>query len=410
MSSDSGAEAPPPPPPVLLYKSYGVGLCSVTLIDLYAIIVPLFALSFGATPGEIGLLAGARAAGPAIFALHGGSLVDRMGSRRMLLICSTIVGVAALMIPALPWFWPLFILQFASGLFTTFNWIAAQTLVAQIGHGDAAILGRYNFIIRAGTVGGPVAAGALWDFGGAWPTFGAVAIASACLFLLATIVPEQHVDRAAAAPPPRLIEMLPRLSDFTKPLSLMLIPVICFTIVVSTLRNGTNGMQTSIFVVYLQSLDYPGTLIGVLFGAAEAAVACASLVVGTIKGIGRSEWVLLGTSVAAIVAICSTPFLGGWFPALFFMQVIFGGAQGFMQPIMFSIQSAVVGKDRQGSVVGLRLATNRVANMIIPPIAGAIADHAGLEASFIWVGAAFLTGCVIVGILILVLPSFRLKR
>jgi MFS family permease len=409
MSSDSGAETPPPPPPALLYKSYGVGLCSVTLIDLYAIIVPLFALSFGATPGEIGLLAGARSAGPAIFALHGGSLVDRMGSRRMLLICSTIVGAAALMIPSMPWFWPLFILQLVSGLFTTFNWIAAQTLVAQIGRGDAAILGRYNFIIRAGTVFGPVGAGALWDFGGAWPTFGAVAIASVCLFVLARTVPEQNPDRVTE-PPPRLIDMLPRFSDFTRPLSLMLMPVICFTIVVSTLRNGTNGMQTSIFVIYLQSLDYPGTLIGVLFGAAEAAVACASLVVGMVKNIGRSEWILLGTSVAAIVAICSTPFLGGWFPALFFMQIIFGGAQGFMQPIMFSIQSMEVGKDRQGSIVGLRLATNRVANMIIPPIAGAIADHAGLEASFTLVGAGFLVGCVVVGILILVLPNFRLRR
>jgi MFS family permease len=282
ISEAETAAAPAMPPAGKLVGSFVIGLFSVTLMDLYALIVPLFAISFGAGPAEIGLLAGARSAGPALFALHGGSLVDRLGTRRVLYGGSLAAAVAALLIPALPWFWPLFFLQFASGLTTTFNWIAAQALVAHLCHGDARIFGRYNFVIRSGTIAGPVDAGALWDYAGAWPTFSAIFILALALHVLARFAPEPDAALAASARPP-LLSALPRLADYTRSLKLMLIPVIAFTIVISTLRNGMNGIQTSVYISYLQEIGYPGTMIGILFGAAELTLALTSLGVGIVK-------------------------------------------------------------------------------------------------------------------------------
>ena len=399
--------APALPPARQLYGSFVIGLFSVTVLDLYALIVPLFAISFGAGPAEIGLLAGARSAGPALFSLHGGSLVDRLGTRRVLFGGSLATAVVALLIPALPWFWPLFFLQFASGLLTTFNWIASQALIGHLSQGDAKILGRYNFVVRAGTIAGPVAAGALWDFAGAWPTFGAIFIIAVSLHILARFAPEPDAALATSARPP-LLSALPRLADYTRSLKLMLIPVIAFTIIISTLRNGMNGVQTSVYISYLQQIGYAGTMIGVLFGTAELTLALTSLAVGTVKRFGPSEWVLWGTSVICIIAVSATPFLGGVFPLLLLMQIIIGAGQGFMQPIMFSIQSRMVGKDHQGAVVGLRMTANRFSNMVTPLIAGFFVVIASLEASFVMIGALFLAAAAVVAVIMARRKDFKL--
>lgn len=406
------ADAPTPAPLVtkrILYASYCMGLGSITLSNIFSLIVPLYALSIGAGPSEIGMLAGSWAAGPALFALHGGSLVDRIGARRVMLGGSAITLVLALMVPMVPWFWMLLPLQFFSGLITTFNWLASQAQVAQQCRGDAAILGQYNFTIRIGTIIGPPAAGALWDATGAWPTFVALAMTAAALHFLVRMVAEPNPERAGE-PRPTLTAVLPRISDYTRSLRLMLMPVIAFTIIVSTLRNGTSGLQTSIYLVYLQDIGFQGTVIGILFGAAEVAVAMASLFVGTAKRLGPVEWVLLGTAVVATVAISVTPFLGGNFTLLLLMMILIGACQGFMQPIIFSIHSTEAGKDLQGAVVGLRLTTNRVSNMIIPPIAGWVAEIASVEMSFVLIGVLFLIGCAVTGYVIATRPAFRLKR
>ena len=406
---NQSSEAAPIIPPRVLYTSFAVGLGSLTLYDIFGLLVPLFALSIDAGPAEIGLLVGARAAGPALFAMHGGGLVDRFGSRRVLLGASLITAVIAILIPALPWFWPLFFLQLGLGLITTFNWLAAQTLAVYQCRGDTAILGRYNFVVRWGTIAGPPAAGALWDYFGAWPTFGIAALTGVALHFLARTLAEPHAG-AIDGPKVSFLSVLPRVSDYTRSLSLILIPVIAFTIMVSTLRNGTNGLQTSIYVVYLEDLGYQGTLIGILFGASEAAVALASLFVGTAKRLGPSHWVLLATTAVAILAISATPFLGGQFPLLLLMMVLLGGAQGFMQPIVNSIQFHHAGSELQGAMTGLRMTANRISNMIVPPVAGYIAGAAGIAASFVLIGGVFLVGAVAVAILVALRPRFRLTQ
>jgi sugar phosphate permease len=72
------------------------------------------------------------------------------------------------------------------------------------------------------------------------------------------------------------------------------------------------------------------------------------------------------------------------------VQFLRGAVQGINQPVMFSMQSKAVGRDRQGATVALRVTANRVAAIIVPPAMGVIADAAGIEASFLILGAVFL--------------------
>jgi len=92
------------------------------------------------------------------------------------------------------------------------------------------------------------------------------------------------------------------------------------------------------------------------------------------------------------------------------MQALRGVAQGFMQPLMFSIQSEAAGKDFQGAVVGLRATANRLFSVTLPPIMGFIADAISLEASFVMTGLMLVAGCATLGWVVAVRPSFQVER
>lgn len=409
MKTEAAAPPATKPAPRTLYAAYGMGLLGISLLDLYALIVPLYAVSLGASSTEIGLLLGARSILPAFFSIHGGSLMDRLGTRRVLLGSTLLVGALALVFPATGWFPALMMAQLLSGLFIAFNWIGAQTLVAQIAYGDPVPLGRFNFICRFGTIGAPLIAGALWDFGGAWPTFGMIAVWALIMHVLVQFVPEPNAELAKRERPP-LNELLPRMSDYTRSFALMAIPVIAFTMVVSGLRNAATSIQNSIYIVHLEGIGLDGTAIGLLFAVLEVTIGLASLNVGIVRKAGRAEAVLLITTAASIALIAITPLLGGILALLLLMQALRGVAQGFMQPLMFSIQSDAVGKDFQGAVVGLRVTANRLFSVVLPPIMGLIADHVSLEASFYLTGAFLVLGCAGLGWLVAVRPSLRLER
>jgi MFS family permease len=405
----SDATANPKPASRTLYAAYGMGLLGIALLDLYAMIVPLYAVSLGASATEVGFLLGARSVLPAFFSIHGGSLMDRLGTRRVMLACTLFVGALALVFPAAPWFPALLLAQLFSGLFITFNWIGAQTLVAQVAYGDPVPLGRFNFICRFGTIGAPLIAGMLWDIGGAWPTFGMIAVWAGIMHILVILVPEPNPDLAKKPRQP-ISAVLPRVSDYTRSFALMLIPVIAFTMIVSGLRNAATSIQNSIYIVYLEGIGLEGTAIGILFAALEVTVGLASLNVGVVRKLGRAETVLLITTAASIILVSVTPFLGGVFALLLLMQALRGVAQGFMQPLMFSIQSDAAGKDFQGAVVGLRATANRLFSVTLPPIMGFIADAISLEASFVMTGLMLVAGCATLGWVVAVRPSFRVER
>jgi MFS family permease len=392
-----------------LRAAYGIGLLGISLLDLYALIVPLYAVLLGASATEIGILMGSRSVLPALFSIHGGSLMDRLGTRRVMLTCTSAVVILALMFPAIPWFPSLVVVQLLSGLFITFNWIGAQTLVAQIADGDAAPLGKFNFICRFGTIGAPLIAGFLWDIGGPWPTFGMIAAWAASMHVLIRIVPEPNPELVAASRL-SLASALPRMSDYTRSIGLMLVPVIAFTVIVSGFRNAATSIQNSIYIVYLQGIGLDGTMIGILFAALEVTTGLASLNVKSVQKFGHTEAVLLLTTAATIVLIAVTPYLGGIFAVLVIMQLLRGVAQGFMQPLMFSIQSAAAGKEFQGAVVGLRVTANRLFSVVLPPIMGFIADTVSLKASFVITGIALIAGCAALGWMVARRPEFGMRE
>jgi|SRR5579871_344212 MFS family permease len=176
--------------------------------------------------------------------------------------------------------------------------------------------------------------------------------------------------------------------------TLIALPAVATTMAIIFLRTATNGVQFSLYVVYLHGIGLSGTLIGGLFAAIETASGIGSLFAGRAMRLGDPMRTMLSGTVVSILLVCMTPFLGGVYALLAAAQIARGWLQGVVQPMMFSLQAKAVGRYRQGSVVGLRQTMNRLAAIVIPPIMGWIADGWGATESFVALGTFLLLLCL----------------
>ena len=403
-SESAHARAADDVPARALWGTYAAGMTANSVTMMLKVVVPLWALHLNMSPTMIGVAIGAAAVLPLILAIHGGVLMDRLGTRRVTLFFAFLTTMLIPLYPAMPLFGAVVILQMLTGLTTNLNWMGVQTLICQFTKGDTAAIGRFSFWSRLGLLGAPILIGVIWDLFGPW---GAFLVTSACggltlaaLFLMGDTRPVSKAPALGAG------ALTPRLSDYAKAFALISIPAVAFIVVATFLRISSSGIQTSFYVVYLDGIGFTGTLIGVLIAASELSGSFGALLAGPMVKIMRPHWVLLLFAGASIFFISITPLLGGILVLLFIASALRGGCQGLSQPVMFSILSRAVGANEQGMSIGLRTTANRLATMIVPVIMGAIADTIGLEESFIIVGGFLVLSCALLGLVIRRTPGF----
>jgi MFS family permease len=374
---------------------YATGLLGMGYTDLYIFLIPLYGLSLGMSAGEVGVLVGGRHFLALFLSIHVGVLMDRFGTRRVTLFFVWTAIALAPVFPLLTRFWPLLLLQIVNGGALSFAWSGSQTLIAQLAEGEAEYIGRFSFFSRIGTTIAPIILGVVWDLGGAWPSYLIGVVWGALLTLALLRAPEAEIAPADGhgARGFRLRDTVPRLSDYISCFALIAIPAVATTMAIIFLRTATNGVQFSLYIVYLNGIGLTGTTIGILFAAIEIMSGLGSLFAGRAMRFGDPQKTMLSGTVLSILLICATPFLGGIFALLLMAQIARGWLQGVVQPMMFSVQAKAVGRYRQGSVVGLRQTMNRLAAIVVPPVMGAIADWWGATASFVVLGVFLLLAC-----------------
>lgn len=390
------ADAPPPAPTLPLravLATYSTGIFSHSQNIIYGVIVPLWAVYLEFSPFLIGIVIGARHVLPVCLSIHGGILMDRMGTRRIMMVFGVVSAVTAVLFPVLPGAVPLIALQMLNGLATNMGWVGAQTLVGHMSRGDPAQFGRLTFATRLGTFVGPIVIGLVWDWVGPWGAF--VLLAFWSLALLAAVrlaeIPEPPAETGTK---PSLGDVMPKLADYISAFAMMAVPVIAFVMAVSAIRIAGTAIRSSFYVVYLHQIGLTGTAIGFLVGSAEIIGAAGALSVGPLARRFTPHWLFLVVVVASVVLIMITPLLGGLFWLLFVASLLRGGTLGLSQPLMISILSKAAGPKAQGVSVGLRTAINGFTSMTLPVIMGAVATLYGLEESFIILGTAILLSCV----------------
>jgi MFS family permease len=333
-----------------------------------------------------------------LFSIHGGALMDRLGTRRVMLACATISICVPLLYPALPFLPALIALQLVSGFTVIMVWVGAQTLIGQLMRGEPTYAGRLSFATRIGVFGGPPLVGIVWDVGGAWGAFAFMTF-WACGGLAATLflpVPPPK-DGAEHTPPQRttLRELLPDVKDYIAAAKLLVIPAIALAILVSVIRHSAVAVQGSFYVMWVHDMGITGTAIGTLFSVTGACGGLAALFLGRLARIVPHFWLLVLSVAGCVVTICITPLLGTYI-ALLLVIGLRGVFTGIAQSMEISVMAQYAGAGSQGKGAALRITAGRCAAFFLPVLMGGVVEIFGLEKSF------YVTGVVLVAILALI--------
>ncbi len=371
--------------------------------EFLTVVIPLWAILQGATPTQIGTLVGARSMLTFFLAIHGGALMNRLGTRRVLMFFACVSATLAAVYPFLPWFSAMVVMQVLIGFASNMAWIGAQTVIGEVTGGDPGKIGQFSFYARMGNVVTPLLMGLMWDLAGPTLSFFGVALWACLLFATVSQIHNPPVTSQTVRFSWR--DVFPKFSDYAGAIRLIALPAVAFTLAVSFLRHATNGVESSFLIVYLREVGFAAVAIGALFSIAEVVNGFSSLLSGRAVKIVPIAWLMVGFTSLSVVVLMITPFMGGIFILLVLAQSLRRGCEGLVQPLMFSLQARAVARDRQGSVVGLRVTNNRFSSIITPIAMGLIVEWFGLANGFVVVGAILLAGCAALAVAVARSPS-----
>ena len=415
-----GTDTPPPStavPASAVYATYGVGFAGNGVTMMLKVIIPLWALELHLSASQIGMAIGLSSLMPFLFSIHGGVLMDRLGTRRVTIAYALTAAILCPLYPLFPFFGAVLVLQLFTGLGSSMVWVGAQSLVMRFTEGKTSLIARFSVAARLGTLLGPVAVGAIWDLAGPWGAFAFVGGAGLLVLVALFLVPETKEavqtgpvqDEAPVKAPigTRLWDLVPKWRDYAGAFSLIAIPTVAFVVAMTALRNSSTGIQTSFYIVYLEELGFTGTLIGVLIGVSEGAGIFGALTAGWWEKFFRPHWVLIGFVVVSVAFVSITPVLGGVFVLLIVATTGRGFVQGLTQPVMFGVLARAVDPGVQGASIGLRTTSNRLSAVSVPFVMGFVAETVGLKNSFYVCGGFLILCCIVIALFIRRIPDFR---
>jgi MFS family permease len=375
-------------PPRHQLPVYGAALFSNSLTDLVPLIVPLWLVALGTSPFVIGTIVAARYIGPLLFSIHGGALMDRLGTRRVMIFFAALSAAIALLYPLASWIPLVFFLQLVGGLADSLGWVGAQTLTGQVLHGNPTYTGRLIVCTRLGTFIGPPIAGLAWVEFGAWGGFTVIALWSLGTLLSMLALPSRALPSPTEGSGATLRAAIPRYGDYLEAFRLLAIPVIGMLMMVSAIRQIGASMQGSFYAVYLDGIGVSGEVIGFLV-ATNGMIGIFALITGWLAHRFSEYGLLIVTSVLSVMTIAIVPF----FTDLLSLFII-SGVRGLMLAIsvvlIVSMIARSVGPAQQGKAMGLRMTCHQAINVTVPVLMGALIEVMGIAMAFYVIGGIAL--------------------
>jgi MFS family permease len=402
---------------------YGVGTFSTTAHFMLLVIIPIWAIEKMQIPTGLllGFVLGCRPLLSLFLSIHAGTMMDRIGTRRVLLFFGLLSLTTPLMYPAFPFIAALIVIQLLSGLCDSIGWMGAQTLVGQVLKGRTSYAARMGAVIRIGHIGGPPLVGAAWDYAGPWAAFSLVGLCGLCFLGSVLMLPPTQTDGSdraptdspADTPKPRagfkVRDFIPHPSDYIASFKLLAAPAVAITVMLGMMVHIGNNIQSTFFIVWLREyVGVPATLIGMLISISSAAAAAGSLWAIPLRRHIRSFWLLWCSVLTSLVAISITPLVGSApvvgavkgtlgslvelspliaaYIAFCVIACVRSAGNGVHQPLVITLMLRTVGPNDKGKAIGLRGTMNRVTSMIGPLLLGALAGTIGLEYGFYVIG------------------------
>ena len=370
-------------------------------------IIALLADELGASVLEIGLMAATFAVFPVFLAVRAGSRIDRWGYILPIVVGSLGVTIALVLPYLFPAIAALYLSQMFAGVSQVFVNISLQNGLGLIAPKEKRdhYFGWFSFAVSGGQFLGPVTLGFVSDRYDSMAAF----LAGACLSLVPILVglrlyrisrndgmrnrpdgrhpadkPEENpVENETAGEAPRKWTMT----------EILRIRGMHQAILASMLAQFTKDVLLTYFPLYAVSRGLTETEIGVVLGLQGLSSMFIRMLQGSVTRRFPRRNVLLASLLTGGLCyglITLFPHIG----YLSLLAALSGLGLGLAQPLSTVMVINLSPAGQSGRVLGIRIAGNRVAQVVSPVLFGAVAQTAGLVFVFWTCSAILIAGAV----------------
>ena len=344
-------------------------------------LVSLYAIDFGGTPFEVGILFSLYSLFSLFIAVHVGRWSDRVGPRRLMLIGCCGLGAGLL----LPYFWPrmgmLYVSATLIGALYIFFTVSAQHLIGASGTGHARTrnFGFYRLGVGITSLCAPPLTGFAIDHYGHQTTYALLALLPAVpfafLLFFRNAMPRAAANAQAARPAQRAADLLAN------------VPLRRALITAGIVETG-GELYNFYMPIYGHAIGLSASRIGLIIGVFGAAILLARVLMPILVRRSSEEAVLFGSLALSAATCVLFPFVAD--PVMLgLISFVLGLGLGCCGPLSMVLTYNRAPEGRAGEAMGWRQTFNKVIEVSMPLLFGTLGTAVGLGPAF-WLNAAFL--------------------
>jgi MFS family permease len=376
-----------------IYLLFTANAISLIGNQLTLIAIPWFVLETTGSPVLTGLTAFFNIVPIVIAGFFGGTIVDRLGYKRMSITADIASGLTVILVPILfglgllP-FWMLLVLVFLSALLDAPGSTARAALVPELAEAAGMPLERAGSLLqvveRASRLIGAPLSGLLVAVMGAqnvlWLDGATFAISAV---MIALLIPASQV--AAPTKKQRYTAELAEGLRFLRQDRVLLIIVV--TVMMTNFLDAAKG--SVILPVYANEVYGSAVALGLMFGLSGGGAVVGALIYGAIGHKYSRRWVFVGAFIAVslpIFVLAALPPL----PVVLLAQLISGIAAGPINPVLSTVEYERIPANMRGRVFGTITAGAWMAMPLGVLLGGYAVEIAGLVPALLVVGGLYL--------------------
>ncbi|WP_134704613.1 MFS transporter [Ammoniphilus sp. YIM 78166] len=355
------------------------------ILNITRPIITLFASELGASTFDIGALTAAYAFFPLFIAIYAGKIADKVGDRLPVFI--GMIGVSlGMALPFLfPTMWSLYMSQVVVGISHVFVVLSLQNVLGNWAPEDKRdhYYGIFSTAVSVAAVIGPVTGGYLVQYF-SYPT----AFLASLLISIITVAVAWLIPNTKRRPENKKVSLLASIS-------LLKISVLRTALISSALVLYSRDIFVAYFPLYAKDIGITASTIGwILSIQGFAMVIIRAYLARLVDSYGR-ERVLISSILVAGFSFMLVPFTSEVF-LLGLWAALMGFGLGCGQPLSMTTTYNASPKSRTGEVLGLRLTTNRLSQLIAPVFFGLVGSWVGILSVFFISGAFLLGGTMVI--------------
>ncbi|GIO35284.1 MFS transporter [Paenibacillus antibioticophila] len=362
-------------------------------------IITLFAASLGLQDIAIGIVLAVYALLPMLAAIPGGFIADRFGRSNVLRVGSLMMLASGLLYWISSGPWTLALAQLLAGLGQMAVWLAVQVLITEGPvQGNEGRFATFSLYMAIGQMLAPILSGYLADHYGYKVVFAGYILSSVLLIFTswqcrdeAPPTPVSGEGEAALSIPPEHSAGKIR-QWFGQCLGLLRNRSFAVILLTTFISLFIVDVRTAYLPLHLESLGISNTQVGLLVSIGAVSALFVRPLYPRLMARLSFSWMLILTYAVSLLLLFATPMLTSFY-SIAALVFITGLALGINQPLTLSMIAHSTAPEERGLGIGLRLMSNRAAQLMDPLLFGFFTAFVSLRASFLLVGALLLVCC-----------------